>query len=172
MRSLFTGICILLCFGSAVLRAQQGATSKTQNTLGRDACGIGGTVLKSGTADPVRKAEISLQKIDDPRSGYLTHTDSLGRFAIDKIEPGRYRLRVERSGFVSQQYGESSPTSTGAVLTLTPGHDVKDLLFRLLPWAVISGRVTDENGDAFPASRSRRWSTPEQGNGHFREDVM
>ena len=74
----------------------------------------------------------------------------MGRFAIDKIEPGRYRLRVERSGYVAQEYGESSRTSAGAVLSLAPGHEAKDLLFRLVPWAVISGRVTDENGDALP----------------------
>jgi hypothetical protein len=150
MRCLFTGICILLCFGSPALRAQQGSTSKTQDNSGKATCSIGGTVLKSGTADPVRKAEISLQKVDDPRSGYLTHTDSMGHFAIDKIEPGRYRLRVERTGYVSQEYGESSPTSAGSILTLTPGHEARDLLFRLIPWGVISGRISDENGDPYP----------------------
>ncbi|HXP71061.1 MAG TPA: carboxypeptidase-like regulatory domain-containing protein [Candidatus Dormibacteraeota bacterium] len=150
MRCLFTGICILLCFGSAALRAQQGSTSKTQDNSGKATCSIGGTVLKSGTADPVRKAEISLRKVDDPRSGYLTHTDSMGRFAIDKIEAGRYRLHVERSGYVSQEYGESFPASAGAILTLTPGHEANGLVFRLIPWAVISGRVRDENGDPLP----------------------
>jgi hypothetical protein len=150
MRCLLTGICILLCFGSAALRAQQGSTSKTQDNSGKASCSIGGTVLKSGTADPVRKAEISLRKADDPHSGYLTHTDSVGRFAIDKIEPGRYRLHVEKNGYASQEYGENSSGSAGAILTLTPGHEARDLLFRLIPWAVISGRVSDEDGDPFP----------------------
>ena len=149
MRCLFTGICILLSFGSPALGAQ-GSTSKTQDNSGKATCSIGGTVLKSGTSDPVRKAEISLQKVEDPRSGYLTHTDSKGNFAIDKIEPGRYRLRVERAGYVSQGYGESSPTSAGSILTLTPGHQARDLLFRLIPWGVISGRISDENGDPYP----------------------
>jgi Carboxypeptidase regulatory-like domain len=150
MRWLFAEICILLCFGSAGLRAQQGSTPKTQNNSGKATCSIGGTVLKSGTADPVRKAQISLRKVDDPLSGYLTHTDLMGHFEIDKIESGSYRLRVERSGYVSQEYGENSPGSAGAILTLVPGREVRDLLFRLVRWGVISGRVWDENGEPFP----------------------
>jgi hypothetical protein len=74
----------------------------------------------------------------------------MGRFAIDTIERGRYRLRVEKSGYVSQEYGENSSGSAGAILTLTQGRDARDLLFRLIPWAVISGRVSDEDGDPFP----------------------
>jgi len=92
---------------------------------------MAGSVLKSGTSDHVRKSGISLQKADDPRSGYLTHTDSMGRFAIDKIEPGRYRLRVEWSGYVLQEYGENSAASAGAILTLAPGQEARDLLLRL-----------------------------------------
>jgi hypothetical protein len=91
MRCLFAGMCILLCSGSAAFGTQQGSTSKTQDNSGKATCSISGTVLKSGTADPVRKAEISLRKADDPHSGYTTHTDSMGRFAIDTIERGRYR---------------------------------------------------------------------------------
>jgi hypothetical protein len=150
MRCLFAGISILFCFGPATVRAQQGFASKTQSNSSKATCSIGGTVVKSDTSDPIRKAQISLQKADDPHSGYLTHTDSMGRFAIDKIEPGRYRLYVEKSGYVSQKYGESSPTSAGAILTLTPGHDARDLLFHLIPWGAISGRVSNEDGDPFP----------------------
>jgi len=146
----FARLCMPFLLLASALSGQQAPATKTEKSQSTSTCSIGGSVLKSGSADPIRKAEISLQKVDDPRSGYLTHTDSLGRFAIDKIESGRYRLRVERSGYVAQEYGENSPTSAGAVLTLTPGHEVKELLFRLVPWAVISGRVTDENGDAFP----------------------
>jgi carboxypeptidase family protein len=103
-----------------------------------------------GSSEPLKKARISLQKSDDVQSGYLTHTNAVGHFAIENIEPGRYLLQVEHPGFVSQSYGGNSSKGSGAILTLAPAREIQDLLFRLVPWAVISGRITDENGDLVP----------------------
>ena len=109
-------------------------------------------MVKASTGEPIKKAGVYLQKIDDPRSGYSAHTDAAGHFAVEKIDSGRYNLRIERTGFVSQSYSETSATSRGAVLTLTPGREMKDLIFRLVPWGVISGRIADENGDPIPGT--------------------
>jgi carboxypeptidase family protein len=74
-------------------------------------------------------------------------TDSSGHFELKGIEPGRYELTVSRSGFVPQGYGQRKPDDPGAVLTLRPGQEVKDLLFRLIPSGVIAGRILDEDGE-------------------------
>lgn len=133
---------------SGALAAQETASRKPENSPGKkDTCSIAGVVVKLGTSEPLKKAHVYLQKVDDMKSGYSTHTDPAGHFEIQKIGPGRYELRVDHAGYVSQSYGENSHRSSGAVLALDPGREIKDLLFRMVPSAVISGRITDEDGD-------------------------
>ncbi len=52
---------------------------------------------------------------------------------------------IERTGFVGvNDRGLKSDTN---VFTVQAGQPVEDLLFRMLPTAVLSGRITDEDGD-------------------------
>jgi len=57
---------------------------------------------------------------------------------------------VHRDGFVTQAYGQKKPNDPGALLTLRARQEVKDLLFRLIPSAVIAGRVINDDGDPLP----------------------
>ncbi len=78
-------------------------------------------------------------------SNYTTTTDADGHFHIDNVVPGRYRIFFERTGFVGvNARGAKADTN---VLTVPPGQSLEDLLFRMLPTAVITGRITDEDGD-------------------------
>jgi hypothetical protein len=63
------------------------------------------------------------------------------------VDPGRYHLYVTRAGYATQEYGEGSSAGSNAILTLNPGKNISDLIFRMVPYGVISGRVTDEDGD-------------------------
>jgi hypothetical protein len=143
-------LCVLCLAGSSALLGQQSPATNTAKSTSANNCSIAGSVVKATTGEPIKRAGIYLQKSDDLRSGYSAHTDATGHFAIDEIEPGRYNLRVEHTGYVSRSYGESSAESRGAVLTLAPGRRMQDLLFRMSPWGVISGRISDENGDPIP----------------------
>ncbi|MGB9242599.1 MAG: carboxypeptidase-like regulatory domain-containing protein [Candidatus Acidiferrales bacterium] len=149
MRAHLAKLCVLFLFlsGAYAAAAQQAPSGKPQNTSVKDTCSIAGLVVKLGSSEPLKKAHVYLQKVDDPNAGYSTHTDAAGHFAIQKIDPGRYNLLVGHSGYVSQSYGETSSASHGAVLALGPGREIQDLLFRMVPSAVISGRITDEDGD-------------------------
>jgi len=71
-------------------------------------------------------------------------TDACGNFAINGIEPGKYRLSASRTGFVPTQYGARGLSRRGTTLSLQPGKHLKDLAVRLTPHAVIAGRVVDE----------------------------
>lgn len=117
-----------------------------QTSEGSTTPSISGLVLRSGTNEPVRKAQVDLYPIDGQRSSYRAVADGSGHFLIQAIEPGRYHLRVSRIGYLTQSYGEDSSGGPGAVLTLAAGPKMLDLIFRMIPWGVISGRVTDEYG--------------------------
>jgi protocatechuate 3,4-dioxygenase beta subunit len=143
----FARLCVPILLLACTLAAQEAPSKKPDSTPAKDKCSIAGLVIKLGTSEPLKKTNVYLQKEDDQRSGYSAHTDIAGHFAIRGIDPGRYRLRVDHLGYVSQSYGEDSSGTHGAVLALNPGRNIQDLLFRMVPWAVISGRVTDEDGD-------------------------
>jgi hypothetical protein len=120
---------------------------KSTPTPKTDECKISGMVVKLAGSEPLRKARVKLQSADDRRRSTSVVTDLSGHFELKGIQPGRYKLVVSRSGFVPQEYGQRKPNDPGAVLTLRPGQEVKDLLFRLIPSGVIAGRILDEDGE-------------------------
>jgi carboxypeptidase family protein len=136
---------ILLVIGS--VKAQ---TPKAQAIPTKDECTIAGMVVKLAGSEPLRKATLQLQNQDDRTRSISTSTDGGGRFELKGIAPGRYRLTARKLGFVGQSYGQRKPDDPGAILTLRPGQNMTDLLFRLIPSAVIAGRVINEEGEPLP----------------------
>jgi hypothetical protein len=110
-------------------------------------------VVKLVGSEPLKSASVQLLNMDDHSRGASTGTDAGGRFELKGIDPGRYRLKVARTGFVTQEYGQRTPNDPGAVLTLSAGQSMRDLLFRLIPWGVIAGRVINEEGEPLPWSQ-------------------
>jgi hypothetical protein len=115
-----------------------------------DSCSVSGIVIKMADSAPLRKARVVLRGVVDPNRTVAAVTNADGRFALKNIEPGSYRLNVTRVGFVAEEYGQRKPDTPGAVLTLHPGQDLKDLQFRLIPAGVISGKIYDDDGEPLP----------------------
>ena len=113
-------------------------------------CSVSGTVVKLAGSMPIKSATVTLESVDDHSRTSSARTDAGGRFELKGIDPGRYRLRVVRDGFVTMEYGQRTPSDPGAVMSLSFGQSMKDLLFRLLPSAVISGRIQNEEGEPLP----------------------
>jgi hypothetical protein len=63
------------------------------------------------------------------------------------VTPGSYRLLVERTGYARQEFGQRALGRRGVSLTLSSGQRMTDLLFRMVPAGVITGRVFDESGE-------------------------
>ena len=116
-----------------------------------DTCFVSGMVTKMADSAALRKAHLSLTSLDDPNRVIGAVTDADGRFALRGIDPGPYRLSVSRIGFVTEEYGQRKPNTPGAVLTLRPGQELRDLIFRLIPAGVISGRIFDDDGEPLPS---------------------
>jgi hypothetical protein len=111
---------------------------------------VAGTVLKAVTHEPLRSAKVVLESGEDSQAPRSTFTDSNGHFRLRGIVPGRYRLEVSHNGFVTQGYAQKSLTGPGAELILGPDQTMADLLFRMVPTAVISGEVLNEVREPLP----------------------
>jgi carboxypeptidase family protein len=112
-----------------------------------DHCAIEGQVLNGATGEPLKKAAVTLLTLDVRGQPTGAVTDADGRFAIKDISPGRYRLIAERNGFVRQTYGARAPDRPGTPLTVEHGQRLRDIVIKLMPQAVITGRIVDEDND-------------------------
>jgi protocatechuate 3,4-dioxygenase beta subunit len=113
-------------------------------------CRISGMVVKLVDGAPLKGATVRAENGEDREHTIATKTGADGRFELRNIPAGRYKLMVSRSGYVAAEYGQKKPSDPGAAFSLSSGATKKDLLFRLIPAAVIAGRVFDEDGEAVP----------------------
>jgi hypothetical protein len=143
-----------LSLASLLLASALAAQGPGRNSAGdkpkKEDCSIAGMVVKLDGSAPLKSARVELGSVEDQTRAYAATTDAGGRFTLKNVERGRYRLSVSRNGFVNQEYGQKTPNDPGSILTLAPGQQVNDLLFRLIPWAVIAGRIRNEDGDPMP----------------------
>lgn len=111
-------------------------------------CTIAGSVIALAASVPIRNALVTLHDSDDrTRTPVTIKSDAGGKFRFNGIVAGHYSLTVARHGYVTQEYGQRTSDGPGATLTLTPGQEMKDLLFRLVPSATIAGHIQDEDGE-------------------------
>jgi hypothetical protein len=98
-------------------RGQQGQNPNTQNQRG----GGGGNNARSVTTG------------DD------------GTFSFSDVVPGNYRIRVDRDGFLTQEYGQRSWTGSGVPVTVQAGQALSGIIVQLVQGGTIAGRILDEN---------------------------
>ena len=151
----------LLLFVPLALAAQTVITDRgvagppvtsTPESAPEDLASIDGQVLNSQTGEPVKKALVVLRRANPTpnqgfQPGYSTTSDASGNFSMKNIEPGQYRLAVNRTGYVNAEYNASAPGRPGSTLSVGRAQKLKDLVLRLTPHGVITGRILDQDGD-------------------------
>jgi Carboxypeptidase regulatory-like domain len=145
-----TAFHVMLTFLIVSSASGQGRSQDPASRQKQETCTITGMVVKLDGSAPLKSARVELRSMEDQTHAYAATTDEGGRFTLKDVGPGRYRLSVSRNGFVNQEYGQKTPNDPGSILTLAPGQQMKDLLFRLIPWSVIAGRIRNEDGDPLP----------------------
>jgi protocatechuate 3,4-dioxygenase beta subunit len=111
-------------------------------------CRVSGQVVSAADSAPLKSSRVVLIQ-----EGTKSHpkvfgatTDVDGQFEIKDVTPGRYNFVASHVGYVDRQY-QAQATEQGAVLSLQPGEDLHDVLFRLSRAGVIAGHILDENGE-------------------------
>lgn len=122
------------------LLAQSGAPADAKTSAS-----IAGIVVKDPGNQPLKKAAVQVVPDEEGGSTYTAVSDPEGHFEINSLQPGRYRIFVERTGFIEvDKDGRRLP---GTALSLAAGQSIKDLQLHMLPAAIVTGRVVDEDGD-------------------------
>ncbi|MSO56675.1 MAG: carboxypeptidase regulatory-like domain-containing protein [Acidobacteria bacterium] len=107
---------------------------------------ITGRVFSAETGTPIRRAQIRITS-RDARINRNAMTDSDGRFEILALPASRYRLYVNKAGYVALEYGQARPFEAGKPLDIAAGESLDKIDFSLPRGSVITGRITDEFGD-------------------------
>src|SRR3990170_4034267 len=109
---------------------------------------IKGRVTSSDSGRPLRRVQIRLSapELTEPRS---TSTNPQGAYEFAELPAGRYTISVSRNGYLTLQYGQRRPGEPPKPLQIADGQAVEKLDFALPRSGVISGRISDETGDAF-----------------------
>jgi len=122
---------------------------------------IAGSVLRSVSGGPLSRAELRLTRVptEDGATPFIyipgQESDGLptvqtgidGKFLMKDLDPGQYRMTVSRNGYAPQNFGSKNSSNPGAIINLAAGEKKTDIVFRLQPAGVITGRVRDSSGE-------------------------
>ena len=136
---------------AAALVAQSSAPSdsKPAEDPASDLCTVMGRVVAAADGNPLKSARVALipeHNRSHHEEIYATSSDSDGHFTLKNIPQGRYRFFAAHTGFVQQHY-KAGVDGTAPLFSLRPGEKINDVLFRLIAAAVITGRVSNEEGE-------------------------
>jgi uncharacterized surface anchored protein len=93
-------------------------------------------IVVLGTGSPVANAQVS---IAGPQLAQ-TVADETGHFAIRDLQPGKYRVVAALRGYTIGQ-------SRGTSIEVGPAQQIRGVVLALVPEGLISGHVSDSNGD-------------------------
>lgn len=110
---------------------------------------IRGTVVAGDTGRPLRRAQIVVAGIGLGQDGRRTTSTGIdGSFTVKDLVAARYRVTVTRGGYLQLEYGQRRPGEQGRPIQLAEGEVIEKVDFALPRMGGISGRITDENGEA------------------------
>jgi len=102
---------------------------------------VSGTVVDFISGESLSRIQVGIAPSKD-RSHYDTVvTAGNGRFVFDHLAPGKYDLVAEGDGYATQSLDQHGQYWTS--VAAGPQVNSHDLIFRLVPFSSISGRIID-----------------------------
>ena len=131
------------------IRTLEGAEPIMLPQPGRQKTGTGrikGRLVAAETGAPVRRAQVRVTGPDImPKAAT---TDNEGAYEFSELPAGRFTVTATKSGYVSVGFGQSRPFESAKPIELGEGQTVDKADITMPRGSVISGRVTDEFGEA------------------------
>ncbi len=162
MRTVLTGLLVCASVFAQVRPRPAQPASPGAAAVSEKPGSVRGTVF-SNTGEPLRKAEVTLRSTRGG-VGYpgapavmpgiaVTTTDAGGNYSFDAVPPGTYVLSVQKAGHVRTEYSArgsgAGPTGRAAASSfqVSAGGTTSGIDVRMMPHAVVTGKVTDEDGE-------------------------
>jgi hypothetical protein len=116
-------------------------------STGNGDASIEGRIVNLRSGDPVGGARVILNTDPISDTPLIAMTDDAGHFEFKKVSAGNYQLLATRDGYVRGVYGQRSPNSPGASLTISTGQSLSAVLISMTPTGSISGTIRNRFGE-------------------------
>jgi hypothetical protein len=117
-------------------------------TEDRVGASISGQVVSQPAGLPLKDAIVKLQRIGVTREDPIVRqTNDEGRFVLTDLHPGEWELSADRRGYVRTVFRATRYSPQGSHISLERNQQIKDIVLKLAPQAVIAGRVLDAEGE-------------------------
>ena len=106
---------------------------------------IAGRVIDADTGLPIASAGIEARSDGDYQPNVYAETDANGRFSLQGVEAGRYRIeaKAHEQGYIQQYYDNTTNWGLARMVTVAETGVIEDISFALKRGATITGTVTD-----------------------------
>ena len=109
---------------------------------------IGGRVVGAVTNEPLSRVTFAMAATSERASWITTRSSSSGTFRFEGLAAGKYTLTGAHLRYVKQAFGQRALNSACATAIVAgPTEETDELIFRMIPSAVIAGTVHDEFGE-------------------------
>jgi carboxypeptidase family protein len=107
---------------------------------------ISGHIYRADTGEPIAKAIVMLEPLgENAKNIQFSKTDVSGDYTFPRVEPGKYNVGAEHSGFLSADYDDEGQDGEGKSVVVDSGRTLDKIDLRLMVASVISGSVVDED---------------------------
>lgn len=131
------------CCATFAALAQNTDSSPPPNAISRYR--VAGTVVSKIDGHPLDRARVLLRDSKSRQEPQSTFTSQDGKFVFENLKAGKFSLEGTKHGFIPAAYDQHDQFSTAIVTGA--GLDTENLILKLSPTAIISGRVLDEAGE-------------------------
>ena len=139
---IITAMVVLL----AAVAAADAQTSQAAEKPAR----VRGRVVAADTGQPLVRARIGLLSSAAPgRPLITTSTNAQGYYELQDVPAGSYFVSASRPGYLEQQYGQRRARERGLAVNVKAGETIERIDVALVRGGVLSGRITDENGEPY-----------------------